>query len=89
VIGELQSNMEHHLREEESEIFPAAENPLDARQLDDIADEIAKEKQAATAGQWRHVTFGQLRVAREGHREAEAHHVGSCLAEVAKDGLPI
>jgi hemerythrin-like domain-containing protein len=50
VIGELRHSVEHHVEEEETEIFPAAENALEARQLDDIAVEITKEKQTAKVG---------------------------------------
>jgi len=46
LVKELQANVEHHVEEEETEIFPAAEKALDKSQLDMIADEIAKEKRA-------------------------------------------
>jgi len=50
LVKELQGNVEAHVEEEEKEIFPAAEKALEERQLDEIAVEIAKEKQAAKAG---------------------------------------
>jgi hemerythrin superfamily protein len=49
LIKELQGSVEHHVKEEETEIFPAAEKAIDKSQLDRIADEIAKEKRAEKA----------------------------------------
>ncbi|MBV9523708.1 MAG: hemerythrin domain-containing protein [Alphaproteobacteria bacterium] len=50
LVKELQTNVEHHVEEEEQEIFPAAEKAIDKQELDTIAGEIQKEKQAAKAG---------------------------------------
>ena len=50
LIKVLQENVEHHVKEEETEIFPAAEKVIEKGRLDEIADEIAKEKRAAKAG---------------------------------------
>jgi len=49
LLKELQGNVEHHVKEEETEIFPAAEKAIDKSQLDTIADEVAKEKRAEKA----------------------------------------
>lgn len=43
-LDELQEDVEHHVEEEETEIFPLAQKLLDARQLTTIAEEIEKAK---------------------------------------------
>jgi hemerythrin superfamily protein len=50
LLKELHGNVEHHVGEEEKEIFPAAERALEKQQLDEIARKIAKEKQTAKTG---------------------------------------
>jgi len=43
-LDELQEDVEHHVEEEETEIFPLAQKLLDAKQLSTIAAEIEKAK---------------------------------------------
>ncbi len=43
-LDELQEDVEHHVEEEETEIFPLAQKLLDAKQLRTIAEEIEKAK---------------------------------------------
>ena len=54
MIVELKENVEHHVEEEESEMFPKARTVLSAEQITDIGAKLAAEKQqklkAAAAG---------------------------------------
>jgi len=43
-LDELREDVEHHVEEEESEIFPLAQKLLDPTQLSTIADEIERAK---------------------------------------------
>lgn len=43
-LDELREDVEHHVEEEETEIFPLAQKLLDPAQLSTIADEIDKAK---------------------------------------------
>ena len=43
-LDELQEDVEHHVEEEEAEIFPLAQKLLDSTQLNTIAGEIEKAK---------------------------------------------
>lgn len=53
ILMELRENVEHHVEEEESEMFEHARNVLSAQQLNEIGAQMAAEKQqkqkAATA----------------------------------------
>ena len=46
-LSELQENVEHHVEEEETQLFPRAQKVLKKEQADEIAAAIEKEKQAA------------------------------------------
>lgn len=46
-LSELQQDVEHHVEEEENNIFPLAAELLDAEQAEAIARDIQKEKAAA------------------------------------------
>ena len=46
-LAELQENVEHHVQEEETQLFPRAQKVLTKEQADEIAAAIDKEKEAA------------------------------------------
>lgn len=46
-LSELQESVEHHVEEEETQLFPRAQKVLKKEQADEIAAAIEKEKQAA------------------------------------------
>ena len=46
-LAELQENVEHHVAEEEMQLFPRAQKVLKKEQADEIAAAIEKEKEAA------------------------------------------
>jgi iron-sulfur cluster repair protein YtfE (RIC family) len=54
LITELRENVDHHVEEEEGEMFPKAQTVLSEQQINDIGAKLAAEKQqkqkAATAG---------------------------------------
>lgn len=46
-LAELKENVEHHVQEEETQLFPRAQKVLKKEQADEIAAAIEKEKEAA------------------------------------------
>lgn len=50
LAGELQTAIEHHVEEEESEIFPKMRSSLDERRLDAIGAEVSELKKNAERG---------------------------------------
>jgi len=46
-LAELQESVEHHVQEEETQLFPRAQKVLKKEQADEIAAAIEKEKEAA------------------------------------------
>jgi iron-sulfur cluster repair protein YtfE (RIC family) len=46
-LAELQENVEHHVQEEETQLFPRAQKVLKKEEADKIAAAIEKEKEAA------------------------------------------
>jgi hemerythrin superfamily protein len=47
---ELKTSVQHHVKEEETKIFPAAEKAIEEDELDEIAETIESEKEEAKAG---------------------------------------
>jgi len=46
-LAELQDSVEHHVEEEETQLFPAAQRVLKKEKAEEIASAIEKEKEAA------------------------------------------
>lgn len=74
LAGELQTAVEHHVEEEESEIFPKLRSSLDDRRLDEMGAQVGRLKQRAGndsggASRPRPARSGSSRAASAGHGE--------------------